>query len=69
MVINMDSDERFKGWAPRYHAQMSRYRNNTVAIREVEVNIQSAVPVRLRHDLLTRPRTVRECPPAPAQAR
>lgn len=62
--LGKHSDEKFEAWTPRYHAQMSRYRNNTVAIGDVEVHIQSAVPVRLRHDLLTRPRTVRKCPPA-----
>lgn len=58
------SDEKSQFWAPRYCAQVSRYRNNTIVIRDVGVKIQSAVPARLRHDLLTRPRTVMECPPA-----
>lgn len=56
-------------WAPRYYAHVSRYRNNRLQIRDVEVKIQSAVPVRLRHHLLTRPRTVRDCPHAPVQVR
>lgn len=63
------SSEKSQVWAPRYYTQESRYRNNTFAIRDVEVKIQSAVPVRLRHHLLTRPRTVRECPLAPVQVR
>lgn len=55
----------------RHYAQLRKYRNNSIATRDAEVKIQKAGPVRLRHHLLTRSRSARECPLAPpnSQAR